>query len=1263
MTEHYRLPRKPRYLFSSFISAIIIVSLIAPFTSITAYALDIPQPIHPENFTHTTPFTDPPLAIPSFSWTAISGAKVYRLQVDNESGFNQPIFMDISTRNISYTPQSTGQLFDDGEWYWRVRVEDPLPAGDWSLIFHFTKTWATPENKPVLLAPDDGVAIPTFDYPIFSWEPVVGAARYRVQLASDNSFIDLKWSIDTLAISHQPNTRLANGYYYWRVVPMNAADKLGTPSETRQFFMAYGYGSMKPVLIEPQDLSHPTFTPTFRWGPVIGAELYRLEYTSDEQCDYGVGNAITTRQTSFTPTSTFANDKWYCWHVRIESGPAAGEWSDTWMFQKQWYLQPILLTPKNLREIPYPVYNWTPVPGAAHYRIEIATNPSFSPLYDSSVTANTIYSPHYGYFSGTTHFYWRVTPIDSSGSLGLTSAVWEFVRNNDLKVPVMVYPFYYYPPNDYGEYTVNPYEDRTVAFPIFIWHRVMNLPPSGGVFASAYRIQVDITPNFLAPLWVYDTKNTSATPLDDLFTPLAGQDYYWRVCVLDYMGGNCLTDLNAGWSQPWKARFNPSLTLPPTNGSSPELLRPAVGYESVEATPLFEWWPLQGATQYQVAVSREPNVLTPIFSEIVKFPVYSYPDILAQNSVGLANFGTYYWHVRGFINGAWGDWSEVWRFQVASQSDWHSSRTPGSVDNQLLIGEDPSDNVIAPTYELTTLYAAQSDGYWFLGFDANLTTPDMTYVFYLDLDHLEGSGATTSPADRPYTVTTIPAHQPEYAIYVDKFGGVINAQNTWVYAWDGTSWGDGERLSEILGTVTVVGGYIELILPNAAVGMSLVTGSASVMLFSVNRATNVLMDSVPSDPKVPEIPGNTPVLSRFSAISDHLNLVFPPNTATGDPTTFSSVLPFFWEWPTGNNSSTPYIGAVLEVHLDPQYTNRVAEYQISSNTTYFSENNLVPPNDIVGDNTYYWRIQPKYYENGYPLALGAWTGGWSFHRLGFTAKNLTTSTSFTTPTFRWDMAESAEAYQMQVATDTDFTHLVINIGTQMNSFTPLDTLAQGVYYWRVRISHGGVWNEWSASQQFTLTFLTPTDLTPDGEDLQYAPTFCWPPQLTAARYRVQVSTAADFKNIYDTIDTLNNCWTPTMGYNDGTYYWHVALIDGNGRIGDYSYIATFTKLYPITPLISPIAGAVPQTPTFIWNPINGAATYVFEISWFPNFFPLYDTVETINTQYTPTWTYTTERAYYWRVAMRDRDGRLGPFSYGSIIIGTVFPSFLPLVKR
>ncbi len=1286
MSKIYISPRKPWDLSSFIICVILFVSFITSINTTKAHALDIPQPIYPENYTYTTPDTDPPLGIPSFSWSVVSGATKYRLQVDSEIGFNTPIVLNTTTQNTSFTPASTNYLFADGEWYWRVRVEEPTPVGEWSQIMLFTKSWGTDENQPTLLSPVNDAVLAFFTAPVFSWTPIIGAAKYRFQIAEyQEGFSSPIFSVDTLSTTIQPNNRLANTEYWWRVVPMDAADHLGTSSEIRKFTLAYGTNEMNlvPPLIEPADESFPIFTPTFHWWAVDGAEHYRLEYTSNVTCDFSVGTSVDTFQTTYTPTDTFPNNVRYCWHVRVESGSTVGDWSETWHFQKRWYLQPQLLTPTNLYQTGlYPLYSWTPVPGASSYKIEIADNPGFDPMFETYTTANTTYAPQVNYI-GTKYYYWRVTPIDGGGELGLPSDVAEFQSYYNSIAPILVYPPYYYLPNDpihSGEYTLNPVEDRTVAYPIFIWHRVMTPAPDGGVFATAYRIQVDTTPFFTNDLWEYDTENTSATPTDgNDFIPHAGQDYYWRVCVLDYIDGNCLADAYSGWSQIWKARFDPQFdpddpnpwVLPPTHGDTPELLRPVHGQESVEATPLLEWMPFQDTiqTQYQVEVSRDANFITHEITETMNIPAYAPSESIAQRSLGRTDYGTFYWRVRGYIDGAWGDWSEVWRFQIASQSEWRYSRTLGDPANQLLIGTDPPGDT-SLTYDLTNLYATQSDEYWFLGFNANISSTDMTYVFYIDLDHLDGSGANTLP-ERSYLVSTISAHQPEYAIYVEKIEGVINAQNTWVYAWNGTVWGSGQRLSDIGGLVFASTGYVELQLPNVAIGMSQVTSSASIMLISVNNSTKVAEDSLPSDP---EVPGTT-LLSRFTAVSDHMNLISPPNMVSGDPTTIPSILPFFWDWPTGSTPSTPFAGNKLEVHLDPNYTNLVAEYQFNSTKSNLGENNVTLLSDIVGDYIYYWRVQPRYWSPGYEEGFGAWTAGWSFRRSGFTAQNLQISSAWATPTFSWDMVEGANTYRLQVSTDPGFNSIVINQVTPLTSYTPSVILAEGNYYWRVQVTrYGNIVNDWSKVEQFTLSFPTPSGLTPDDNTIiHYSPTFCWNPLikyndeapyepiLTAWKYHVQVSRDENFSTTYDSVDTDNHCWTPTSGYPDSIYWWHVAMIDGSGNIGSYSSVATFTKQYPVTTLVSPKSGAFPQTPTFIWTQVDGAATYHFEVSLYSTFSPLFDSVDTINTRFTPTKIYAKDEMYFWRVAIRDRNGEQGPFIDAFVSIRNYL--FLPLVER
>ena len=664
MVEKYNFSRMLWRMLSIFISSLMIVSLFTPFSVSTAYALDIPQPLYPVDFADTTSDTDPPLGVPSFTWSLVIGATKYRLQVDTEIGFNTPILMNITTSNTSYTPANDSYLFADGELYWRVRVDTPTPVGEWSEVMHFTKTWATEVNKPTLLAPDNDGILAFFNAPDFSWTRVIGAARYRFQIAtSPDGFNSPVLTENTLTTTIQPEGRLENGEYWWRVIPMDTVDHFGTSSEISKFNVAYGTNTMDlvPTLLTPTDESFPTFTPTFHWTAVEGAERYRLEFTSEENCDFSLGTILYTRQTFYTPTDTFPNDARYCWHVRVHSGSGVGDYSETWHFEKSWDLQPQLLTPTKLYQNGlYPIYSWTPVPGASRYRIEIAENPSFNPLFESATTANTTYAPQSKYY-GTDYYYWRVTPYDGGGELGVSSEVWEYQSNYDSTAPILISPLYYYPPNDYGAFTMNPVENRTLAYPIFRWHRVMNPTPSGGIYASAYRIQVDTTPYFNNIVWEYDTENTSATPIDsDDFIPQVGLDYYWRVCVLDNIGGNCRGGIHSGWSQIWKAHFDPALALPPTTADAPDLLRPAYGQEIVEATPLFEWWPFleKTQTQYQIEISRDIDFSTIEITDTTNIPSYSPPYSLVQRSLGRTDYGTFYWRGGGGVGGGWGGGGE-----------------------------------------------------------------------------------------------------------------------------------------------------------------------------------------------------------------------------------------------------------------------------------------------------------------------------------------------------------------------------------------------------------------------------------------------------------------------------------------------------------------------------------------------------------------------------------------------------------------------------
>jgi hypothetical protein len=674
---------------------------------------------------------------------------------------------------------------------------------------------------------------------------------------------------------------------------------------------------------------------------------------------------------------------------------------------------------------------------------------------------------------------------------------------------------------------------------------------------------------------------------------------------------------------------------------------------------LLEWFPISGATGYEVQISDDDTFSTIIDSASVSNPVYAPTKSLAQRSLGDVDFGIYYWRVRSLPDGVW---SETRRFQIAAQSQWQFSRTIGDLANRLQIGSDPSGDPENLDFDVSNLQVAQASDSWYFGFATPVSpTNNVTYALYLDIDHEVGSGGTFDA--KGYSINTISGYQPEYIVYVLQNAGSYSADQVHLYRWTGTTWDTVSILSAIGGELVQESGYVELKIPNTAIGYQDSTGSYAVSLVSLEaNGVGLPKDSVPSDPSAT----SDGIISRFANVMERMNLVMPPNDAGVDPSTYPSVQPFFWDWPV----LSPWSGAIITAYLDPLFTTVVESFNLSCSSyptpiTNYAQTAHAWNDDFLGDNTYYWRVRPCYWNGSERINYyGAWSQGWRFEREGFVPETLSASVAFATPAFSWYMVEGAESYDLQVDDDPSFGSTAININTRQNSYTPQSTLANGQYYWRVRVRrNGSVINDWTINQSFILNLPTPDGLTPEsGSIVGRAPTLCWDPLVKASdsapdipvlaawKYRVQISKDPNFSAIFDTIDTEQSCWTPKKGYDDGDYYWRVAMIDGNAKLGNYCAPQTFTKQYPITTLVSPISGSViAETPTFIWLPVDGAAKYKLEVSQYPTFSPTYESVTTSNTRYTPTKTYTIEKTYYWRVAIIDNDGKIGPF-VGAIII-------------
>lgn len=222
---------------------------------------------------------------PVFRWTAVEGARRYRLQVSREDDFGK-LLDDVTTASISYTANAIYPA--DVALYWRVRAEDETGVG---------LTWS---EKRVLRyqlpAPDTrggerfGEFIPTW-----RWKPVTGAVTYDVHVQlPDGTEKDIK-GIRAAALTAIRMT--GTGVFRWRV---------------RANFPKGTYGTVPGPWSRPvpftRTIGRPLGTRTigsgrsvhFAWRPKAGVKEYRVEVS--ERPDFGrLADWETTDSTSYAP--------------------------------------------------------------------------------------------------------------------------------------------------------------------------------------------------------------------------------------------------------------------------------------------------------------------------------------------------------------------------------------------------------------------------------------------------------------------------------------------------------------------------------------------------------------------------------------------------------------------------------------------------------------------------------------------------------------------------------------------------------------------------------------------------------------------------------------------------------------------------------------------------------------------------------------------------------------------------------------------------
>jgi hypothetical protein len=351
--------------------------------------------------------------------------------------------------------------------------------------------------------------------PYFTWKPIAGKQSYYFLVAKDPSFsniVDYAW---TKIPAYAPRTGFGpttypdeTTLYYWCVLPATNPDGTGAVGNPLQAAaQSFQKQSTPPTRLSPADGTQFYSQPSFRWTPTEGARRYRLQVAQDPSFGNPIDD-VTTDSTAYTTNTTYPADTVLYWRVRADDENGVGlTWSTTGTFQKK-LSAPVLSASNPTGGEFLPVWQWSPVQGAASYDIQID-----KPNGDSETF--TGYRTPAGSFkrlTGTGIFHWRVRAVfprqDYGGTPGPWSATGAFTR-------------------EIGE----PGGLHTDATPD---HVLLSWNPKAGV--KQYRVEISGKPDFSSPVESVETDNYSYAPKLTDVAYLSGNQLYWHVAGIDNDG-------------------------------------------------------------------------------------------------------------------------------------------------------------------------------------------------------------------------------------------------------------------------------------------------------------------------------------------------------------------------------------------------------------------------------------------------------------------------------------------------------------------------------------------------------------------------------------------------------------------------------------------------------------------------------------------------------------------------------------------------------
>lgn len=425
--------------------------------------------------------------------------------------------------------------------------------------------------------------------------------------------------------------------------------------------------------------------------------------------------------------------------------------------------------------------------------------------------------------------------------------------------------------------------------------------------------------------------------------------------------------------------------------------------------------------------------------------------------------------------------------------------------------------------------------------------------------------------------------------------------------------------------------------------------------FTGTPTSNTIIDSTFTQPT--SLPNN---VTRYWRVRANL---------AGDPGPWSVIRSFV----TARPPSTPTLASPANNSLTTDYTPLLNwndstipagttfqryELQIATNNVFTSptiedvsgvvtNSEYTPVADLDPNATYYWRVRAFNTLGQY----SAWSGVRSFRTAllppTLINPNDTAQLLSNRPIFDWADIPGVTGYRIQIANNIGFSPTLTNTVVTSSTYMPTADLPAGTtLYWRVQSNGTNGPSAWSTVQ--TLTTANPPSLPTLASPANNAkvsgpsPLFNWndstlPVGIDFDHYQIQIATDNGFVSIVhdNSLSGITNSQDGTAILASGTtYYWRVRAFNTLAQSSAWSTVRSVRIKFAGPTLTLPVTVSTVSSllPTFVWDALNGAATYRIQVSKSGTFNTLVINQTGIaSTNFTPTANLQSGTTYYWRV--------------------------------